>query len=131
MDLSYLGNPRFWSMLPSHLAMTAVLFGVGWTLKWAIGRGSEGRRTHGAFVFWWAIGCYFLGWFIGPLAGADSANGLSGFAGLSLLAGWLVGTLHGAAVLAWKGFDRPRPTEVGVAPDADSGTPSARDQVGK
>ncbi len=97
----YFASQRIWGLFPAHLGMTAVVFALGWRWKRAIGRGSETRRVHGEFVFWWAVGRSVAAWFLGPWAEA-SQRGLFGLANFGLLAGWLVGTTHGAVVLLWR-----------------------------
>lgn len=118
MDLGYLSNPRFWATVPPHIAMTAVVFAVGWGIKRDIARGSDLRRTHGEFVFWWTVGGYFVGWFFGPAAGADSDGGVQGFANFCMLGGWLAGTSHGALVLAWRHYRRRSSVGVPTGPGA-------------
>lgn len=94
--------------LPSLLMLTAVYFFIGRALQRSIGRKSEWHRIHGQFVFWWAIPCYFVGWFV-PWCQAPTeanfslGNVLAAQGGCGLLIGWLIGTIHGAIVLAWRG----------------------------
>ena len=109
MHFAYLTQVSFWSLLPAHLFLTAIVAAVGWGLHQAIACGSESRRVHGRYVLGWAVACYFFGWFLGPALGADSPLGLTGFAGFCLLIGWLLGTLHGAFVLAWQRWNTPKP----------------------
>ena len=84
----------------NHAFVTIVVFVIGRALQRGIGAGSETRRIHGKYVLWWSVGGFAIG---GPLAlitRADLPLGAAGFACFCLLAGWLIGTLHGAVVLA-------------------------------
>jgi hypothetical protein len=81
-------NPFAWELI-EHIAVTAAVLVVGIALQKSIGRGSERRRVHGTFVLWWCVACYFAGWFVALLDGADSALGRSGGAWFGLLVGWL------------------------------------------
>ena len=106
------------SYLPDHAVQTAVVFAVGHVLRRRIGAESEARRVSGRYVFWWAVGAFAVGGPLGPVvATADPPYGAAGFAMLCLLGGWLVGTLHGAVVLAVR---RGAPAD-GRGPDAGSG----------
>lgn len=91
----------YWSYLGYHAGATVIFFFVGRALRRNIGAKSEGRRIHGRYVFWWAIGAFAVGGAVGPLlVRGDLPNGGTGIAMFCMLAGWLVGTLHGAVVLA-------------------------------
>ncbi len=103
------------SYLVDHAIATAVVFAVGRALRRRIGAESEARRTHGRYVFWWAVGAFAVGGPLGLFLGADLPYGAGGFAGFCLLGGWLVGTLHGAAVFAAR---PPAPPGAG-RPDAE------------
>lgn len=87
------------SFLRDHLVMSAIFLAVGRALQRVIADGSERRRIHGRYVLAWAIGGYVVGGVVAPFMGADMPLGASGCAGFCLLAGWLIGTLHGAAAL--------------------------------
>lgn len=90
-----------------HAVLTAIVFAVGRGLRRGIGADSAARRVHGRYVFWWAVGAFAIGGPLGPLVvGADTNEGAIGFAMFCLLGGWLVGTLHGAAVLVGRWLAR-------------------------
>jgi hypothetical protein len=95
----------FRTWLPTHLFATAVVFVVGSILRRHIGRKSPSRRLHGKFVFWWALGGYFVGgllfWNTDEEVETFEATGTALF---GMLAGWLIGTLHGAIVLLIRRF---------------------------
>ena len=103
-------TPITWATIPEIIVFIAIVFAVGWQLKRAIGRGSEARRLHGEFVFWWTVGGYAAGWLIAPLFGADNLHGMSGMAAFCLLIGWGIGMVHGGLVLAarWAGSAKDR-----------------------
>ncbi len=98
---------EYLTFLPAHAVNTAIVFVAGWFIKRGVGRRSEARRVHGEFVYWWAAGGYLAGGLLSPLTGADGPMGMAGTAGFSLLAGWLVGTVHGALVLLWRRSNTP------------------------
>ena len=85
--------------------MTLLVFWIGRSLRRSIGAKSEAKRVHGRYVFWWSFGAFVVGGVTAPLI-ADSSMGAIGFANFCLLGGWLVGTVHGAIVLARRA---PRP----------------------
>lgn len=78
------------------------MFWIGRSLRRSIGAKSEAKRIHGRYVFWWAVAAYVVGGAFAPLF-AGFSNGALGLANFFLLAGWLVGTIHGAVVLARRG----------------------------
>lgn len=113
--LAYLGK---------HAVLTAFVFWFGRSLQRTIAAGSEDRRLHGQYVFWWALGAFAVGGPMGPfLVGADLPNGAMGFSMFCLLGGWLIGTLHGAVALDSR---RSAPTK-SDAPLADHRDPPAPD----
>ena len=78
---------------------TLFVFWIGRSLRRSIGAKSEAKRIHGRYVFWWSVGAYAVGGAFAPLI-AGYSMGAFGLANFCLLAGWLVGTTHGAIVLA-------------------------------
>ena len=88
------------SFLVNHTIMIVIVFVVGRALQWGIGAGSEKRLTHGRYVLWWSVGSFAVGGPLALLTSADLPFGAAGFANFCLLAGWLIGMLHGAVVLA-------------------------------
>ena len=76
---------------------------IGLVLLYFIGRSSPSRRRHGAYVLAWMI----AGWFLAGLAAVPYVDGVRywpgeadlGAAGFGMLAGWVVGMIHGALVL--------------------------------
>ena len=88
-----------------HAVLSTGYFFAGRWMALRIRVGSEGRRVHGVFVFWWTWLGFTLGGIIAPLAGWGSGPmGWNGMAGFSLLAGWVIGMLHGGLVLAVRRF---------------------------
>ena len=93
-----------------HGAMTAAVFVTARTLLRGIGRTSESRRTHGRYVLAWSVAGFADGPVAALLVFEDQPRG--GFPAtlfaswvfgmLSLLAGWLAGTVHGGLALAWR-----------------------------
>ena len=93
-----------------HAVMTVAVFVTARALLRGIGRTSESRRVHGRYVLVWSV----MGYAVGPVAalvvfedqprgGIPTALFTSWVFGmLSLLAGWLVGTVHGGLALAWR-----------------------------
>ena len=88
------------SFLVNHAVLTVIVFVIGLALQRGIGAGSEKRRTHGRYVFWWSVGGFAIGGPLALLTKADLPLGAAGLANFCLLAGWLVGMVHGAVVLA-------------------------------
>jgi nitric oxide reductase large subunit len=76
---------------------------VGLALLYLIGRSSPTRRRHGTYVVVWMIG----GWLAAGLASLPFLDGERywpgeadlGAAGFGMLAGWVVGMIHGALVI--------------------------------
>jgi len=76
---------------------------IGLVLLYFIGRSSPWRRRHGTYVLAWMI----AGWFLAGLAAVPYVDGVRywpgeadlGAAGFGMLAGWIVGMIHGALVL--------------------------------
>lgn len=98
----------FWehylSYLKTHALACVIVFFVARSLRKSIGAESKRRRTHGRYVFWWTFGAFAIGGPLGPLVTtADLPNGAAGFAWFCLILGWVIGSIHGAIVLAlWK-----------------------------
>jgi hypothetical protein len=76
---------------------------IGLALLYFIGRSSPPRRRHGAYVLAWMV----AGWLIAGLASVPYLDGVKyypgeadvGAAGFGMLAGWVVGMIHGALVI--------------------------------
>jgi hypothetical protein len=106
--------------LAGRIVGAAVVFLlVGLALLYVIGRSSPKRRRHGTYVVVWMIG----GWLAAGLASLPFLDGVRywpgeadvGAAGFGMLAGWVVGMIHGGLVL-WL---RPeRKAEPGVGADS-------------
>ncbi len=99
-------NP-FWeqylSYLQTHALACVLVFFIGRSLRRSIGAESEKRRIHGGYVFWWTFWTFAFGGPLGPLvATADLPYGAIGFGWFCLLLGWVIGTIHGAIVLAFR-----------------------------
>ena len=108
------------SYVVQHSVMTAIVYAVGRALRQGIGAESEARRIHGRYVFWWAVGAFALGGLLGPLlGGADTTTGAGVFAMFCMLCGWLVGSVHGAVVLAARHFRPERTSMSRRYPDAE------------
>jgi hypothetical protein len=80
----------------------AIIIVVGVLLLRWIGRNSPSRKQHGRYVLGWMV----LGWVAGGCAGlwiiesvADYSLVDFGYAGFGLLAGWVVGMVHGGVAL--------------------------------
>jgi hypothetical protein len=81
--------------------LVALCFGL--LLLYSIGRTSPQRRRHGKYVLAWMV----IGWISAGLVGVWYLDGVRyypfeadfGAAGFGLLAGWLVGMIHGGLVL--------------------------------
>jgi hypothetical protein len=111
---------EYLSFLIDHAIMTLVVFAIGHALWRGIGASSEVRRSHGRYVLGWCVGGYFLGGLLGPfVAGAETPTGATGFAGFCLLAGWVIGTLHGAVALAVRRTRAPAALPGGGSADAE------------
>jgi len=93
-----------------------VILCIGLALLYAIGRSSPQRRRHGKYVVAWMV----IGWIAAGLVGVSYLDGVRyypneadiGAAGFGMLAGWLVGMIHGGLVL-WL-----RPVRNAEPPDA-------------
>ncbi len=96
------------SFLVEHTILTVVVFFVGRALRRGISAGSEARRTHGRYVFWWTVGAFAVGGPLALLTGAELPFGAAGMAYFCMLGGWLVGMVHGAVVLVLR---REKPSE--------------------
>ena len=80
-----------------------VILCIGLALLYAIGRSSPQRRRHGKYVVAWMV----IGWIAAGLVGVSYLDGVRyypneadiGAAGFGMLAGWLVGMIHGGLVL--------------------------------
>ena len=90
--------------LAGRIVGAAVVFLlVGLALLYLIGRSSPTRRRHGTYVVVWMIG----GWLAAGLASLPFLDGVRywpgeadlGAAGFGMLAGWVVGMIHGALVI--------------------------------
>ena len=114
-------TPITWATIPEIIVVIAIVFAVGWQLKRAIGRGSETRRIHGEYVFWWTTGGYAAGWLIALLISVDNEGGMSGAAGFCLLIGWMIGMVHGGLVLATRRADSANDRENGDTPKIQTG----------
>lgn len=76
---------------------------VGLVLLYLIGRSSPTRRRHGVYVVVWMI----AGWLAAGLASVPYLDGVRywpgeadlGAAGFGMLAGWVIGMIHGGLVL--------------------------------
>jgi len=87
----------------SLLLILLLIVAVGLWLLSRISR-SPARLLHGRFVLCWTI----AGWIIGSCVGVSLLNNQQyrpaeadvGFAGLGLLAGWLLGSIHGG-IIVW------------------------------
>ncbi len=95
----------FWesclSYLHAHALACVLVFFIGRSLRKSIGAESEKRRIRGRYVFWWTFGVFAIGGPLGPLLfKVELGFGSDGFSGFCLLLGWLIGSLHGAIVLA-------------------------------
>ena len=89
--------------LLNHAIMTAIFFGVGKLMQRSIGAKSEARREHGRYVFWWMIGSFGIGGAIGAFVAPDGPGpGATGFAGIWLLCGWVIGMVHGGLMIVFK-----------------------------
>ena len=107
-------------LVVAHAGMTAVVFISARAIFQAVGRGSAARRTHGRYVLAWMVAGYAalpVGLITATailrqnadrkwgVPGALFASYLYGMFGL--LAGWVVGTVHGGLVLAWRWWRTP------------------------
>ena len=90
--------------LAGRIVGAAVVFLlVGLALLYLIGRSSPKRRRHGTYVVVWMI----AGWLAAGLASLPFLDGVRywpgeadiGAAGFGMLAGWVVGMIHGALVI--------------------------------
>ena len=94
--------------------LAAILFTIGRALAGKIGIASERRRVHGLFVLWWSLSGFVLGGVSAPLISDPIAYG--GMAGFGLLVGWLIGTIHGGLVLAYRAYRGSKADSDMVAP---------------
>ena len=106
--------------LAGRIVGAAVVFLlVGLALLHLIGRSSPKRRRHGTYVVVWMI----AGWLAAGLASLPFLDGVRywpgeadlGAAGFGMLAGWVVGMIHGGLVL-WLWPERK--AEPGVGADS-------------
>lgn len=80
------------------LGVTALIFGVGWLLYRAIGRGSPGRRLHGRFVLTGAVLGYLGAGILGLIRHANGRlhpHEIRAYAPLGLVVGLMVGQIAG------------------------------------
>ena len=85
------------------LLLAGFVLWIGLRLLGAIGKSSPSRRRHGKFVLGWML----AGWLVGGAIGVYILDGNHypgeadvGMAGFGLLAGWVIGMVHGGVVLA-------------------------------
>ncbi len=99
---------EYLTLAACHAAMTAAVFVVARALTRRIGRDSKARRVHGRYVLAWSVAAFALGpvalvaaYSEGPPRGGIPAALVSSYiVGMFfLLAGWAVGTVHGAVAL--------------------------------
>jgi hypothetical protein len=77
-----------------------LIFFGGSAIFQKIGQHSETRAIHGRYVFGWMIGSYVFVALLGPFVlGVDTIHGAIGIPMFAMLAGWLMGTIHGGIVL--------------------------------
>ena len=104
--------------LAGRIVGAAVVFLlVGLALLYLIGRSSPTRRRHGTYVVVWMI----AGWLAAGLASLPFLDGVRywpgeadiGAAGFGMLAGWVVGMIHGSLVL-WLWPERKAEPGVGA-----------------
>ena len=81
---------------------------VGHFLLGAIGEGSVARRVHGRYVYRWAVVGVAASGPLLPFADPD-VGAFFGWPMFCLLAGWLVGTIHGGLVLGVRTLRRLTP----------------------
>ena len=89
----------------SLLLILIIIVASGLGLLSRIGRSSPARLVHGRYVLRWAV----AGWVVGSCAGVGLLNNQQyrpaeadiGLAGLGLLAGCLMGSVHGGVVV-WR-----------------------------
>jgi hypothetical protein len=114
-----------------------VIFGVATLLHNAISKNDDRKRIQGRPVRWWATGLYL----VGAIAGAILADNkqyymhevVGGFGGFGILAGLLIGNVHGGINLLLSpdpdcgpdGGTSTPPTGMSVPPIHDDGNPYA------
>src|SRR4051812_4371891 len=94
MDSPYLAFHK------EHAIISVIVGLIAYSLWRSIGKGSASRRVHGRYVLLWTVTGWVFGGTIAPhLFHPDLPFGAIGLAGFCLLAGWLIGMVHGAIVL--------------------------------
>jgi hypothetical protein len=94
----------------SLLVLLIIIVAAGLLLLARTGRSSPARLILGRYILGWMI----AGWVVGGCIGVSlldnqqyrPAEADVGFAGFGLLAGWLVGSVHGALVV-WRRKRKP------------------------
>jgi len=85
-----------------HAILSVVVAIIGYALWRMIGKDSLRRRLHGKYVLFWTVGGFVSGGVIAPyVMKGDLPNGAMGGCWFLMLAGWLLGMIHGAIALMW------------------------------
>jgi hypothetical protein len=83
-----------------HAVMSVIVGLIAYSLWRNIGKDSAGRRLHGKYVMVWTVAGFVSGGVIVPYVwNAELGQGAIGGCWLLMLAGWLIGMIHGAIVL--------------------------------
>ncbi len=93
-----------WNQACGVIGFGVLVLCIGLVLLYAIGKSSLKRRRHGTYVLAWM----FFGWNAAGLVGVCYLDGIRyypneadfGAAGFGMLAGWVIGMLHGS-VMEW------------------------------
>jgi len=96
-------NSPYLAFHKEHAIISVIVAVVGYTLWRRIGTDSPARRYHGRYVLVWTVAGFVFGGTIGPyLFHPDLPFGAIGLTGFCLLAGWMVGMVHGLLMLSYQ-----------------------------